>query len=89
LAAVDDVTDARGLVVSMTVLGEVALHVARVRVRSPCDCAAMLASLAACGVAAAAACVVGIVVDDEFSSTLDGEGGVGKLSFVGSFWCPG
>jgi hypothetical protein len=49
----------------------------------------MLASFAACGVAAAAACVVGIVVDDEFSSTLDGEGGVGKLSFVGSFWCPG
>jgi len=39
--------------------------------------------------AAAAACVVGIVVDDEFSSTLDGEGGVGKLSFVGFFWCPG
>ena len=89
LAAVDDVADARGLVVSMTVLGEVALRVVRVRVRSPCDCAAMLASLAACGVAAAAACVVGIVVDDEFSSTFDGEGGVGKLSFVGFFWCPG
>jgi len=89
LTAVDDVEGARGLVVSMTVLGEVALRVVRVRVRSPCDCAAMLASLAACGVAAAAACVVGIVVDDEFSSTLDGEGGVGKLSFVGSFWCPG
>jgi len=89
LTAVDDVEGARGLVVSMTVLGEVALRVVRVRVRSPCDCATMLASFAACGVAAAAACVVGIVVDDEFSSTLGGEGGVGKLSFVGFFWCPG
>jgi hypothetical protein len=80
---------ARDLVALMAVLGEVALRVMRVRVRSPCGFAAMLASFAACGVAAAAACVVGIVVDDEFSSTLDGEGGVGKLSFVGFFVRPG
>jgi hypothetical protein len=89
LTAVDDVEGARGLVVSMTVLGEVALRVVRVRVRSPCDCAAMLASFAACGVAAAAACVVGIVVDDEFFVARGGEGGVGKLSLVSFFWCPG
>jgi hypothetical protein len=89
LTVVDDGGGARGLVVSMTVLGEVTLRVVRVRVRSPCGRAAMLAGFAACGVAAAAACVVGIVVDDEFSSTLGGEGGVGKLSFVGFFWCPG
>jgi len=73
----------------MAVLGEVALRVMRVRVRSPCDFAAMLASFAACGVAAAAACVVGVVVCGEFSSALGGEGGVGKLSFVGLFWRPG
>jgi hypothetical protein len=89
LAAVDDVTDASGLVVSMTVLGEVALRLVRVRVRSPCDCATMLASFAACGVAAAAACVVGIVVCGEFFVARGGEGCVGKLSLVGFFLCPG
>eukprot|EP00900_Chrysochromulina_parva_P018473 jgi/Chrpa1/26627/Chrysochromulina_OHIO_Genome00006374-RA len=87
--AVDDAEGARGLVVSMTVLGEVALRVVRVRVRSPCGRAAILAGFAACGVAAAAACVVGIVVYDEFSSALGGEKGVGKLSFVGFFLRPG
>jgi hypothetical protein len=90
LAAVDEhVEGARGLVVSMTVLGEVTLRVVRVRVRSPCGRAAMLAGFAACGVAAAAACVVGIVVDDEFFVARGGEGGVGKLSLVSFFWCPG
>jgi hypothetical protein len=49
----------------------------------------MLAGFAACGVAAAAACVVGIVVDDEFFVARGGEGGVGKLSLVGFFWRPG
>ena len=89
LTAVDDVEGARGLVVSMTVLGEVALRMVRVRVRSPCGRAAMLAGFAACGVAAAAACVVGIVVYDEFFVARGGEGGVGKLSLVGFFWRPG
>ena len=89
LTAVDDGEGARGLVVSMTVLGEVTLRVVRMRVRSPCGRAAMLAGFAACGVAAAAACVVGIVVDDEFFVARGGEGGVGKLSLVGFFWCPG
>jgi hypothetical protein len=89
LTAVGDVKGARVLVVSMTVLGEVALRVVRVRVRSPCGRAAMFAGFVACGVAAAAACVVGIVVYDEFFVARDGEGGVGKLSFVGFFLCPG
>jgi hypothetical protein len=56
LTAVDDGEGACGLVVSMTVLGEVTLRVVRVRVRSPCGRAAVLAGFAACGVAAAAAC---------------------------------
>jgi hypothetical protein len=89
LTAVDDGEGARGLVVSMTVLGEMTLRVVRVRARSPCGRAAMLAGLAACGVAAAAACAVGIVVCDEFFVARGGEGGVGKLSLVGFFFCPG
>jgi hypothetical protein len=89
LTVVDDGEGARGLVASTTVLVEVALRVVRVRVRSPCGRAAMLAGFAACGVAAAAACVVGIVVDDEFFVARGGEGGVGKLSLVSFFWCPG
>jgi hypothetical protein len=89
LTVVDDGGGARGLVVSMTVLGEVTLRVVRVRVRSPCGRAAMLAGFAACGVAAAAACVVGIVVCGEFFVARGGEGGVGKLSLVGFFWRPG
>jgi hypothetical protein len=80
---------ARDLVALMAVLGEVALRVMRVRVRSLCDFAAMLASFAACGVAAAAACVVGIVVCGEFFVARGGEGFVGKLSLVGFFLCPG
>jgi hypothetical protein len=51
--------------------------------------AAVPARFVACGVAAAAVCVVEIIVYDEFSSTLGGEGGVGKLSFVGFFVRPG
>jgi hypothetical protein len=89
LTVVDDGGGARGLVVSMTVLGEVTPRVVRVRVRSPCGRAAMLAGFAACGVAAAAACVVGIVVCGEFFVARGGEGGVGKLSLVGFFWRPG
>ncbi len=54
------------MVVSMTVLGEVALRVVRMHVRSPRDRIAMLAGFVARGVAAAAACVVGIVLFDEF-----------------------
>jgi hypothetical protein len=89
LTIVDDGEGARGLVASTTVLVEVALRVVRVRVRSPCGCATMLTCFAVCGDAAAAACVVRIVVYGEFSSTLGGEGGVGKLSFVGFFVRPG
>ena len=89
LTVVDDGEGARGLVVSMAVLGETALRVVRVRVRSPCGRAAMLAGFAACGVAAAAACVVGIVVDDEFFVARGGEGDVGKLSLVSFFLRPG
>jgi hypothetical protein len=82
LTAVDDGEGACGLVASVVTFG-------RVVPCAVCVCAAVPARFVACGVAAAAVGVVEIIVYDEFSSTLGGEGGVGKLSFVGFFVRPG
>ena len=69
----------------MVTFGRVVPFAARVRSRALCGRAVMPASFAACGLAAAAAGIVGIVVFGEFGDDLGAEGGVGKLSFVGFF----
>ena len=74
---------------SMVTFGKVVPFAARVRSRALCGRAVMPASFVACGLAAAAAGIVGVVVFDEFGGALGAEGGVGKLSFVGFFWRPG
>ena len=74
---------------SMTAFGRVVPFAVHVRARTLCGRAVMPASFVACGLAAAAAGIVGVVVFDEFGGALGAEGGVGKLSFVGFFWRPG
>jgi hypothetical protein len=89
LTAVDDGEGACGLVASVVTFGRVVPCAVCVHARALRGRAAVPARFVACGVAAAAVGVVEIVVYDEFSSTLGGEGGVGKLSFVGFFVRPG
>ena len=77
------------MVASVVTFGRVVPCAVCVHARALRGRAAVPAHFVACGVAAAAVGVVEIVVYDEFSSTLGGEGGVGKLSFVGFFVRPG
>jgi hypothetical protein len=81
--AVDDFGGARDLAVSMAALGRVVSFAVRVRACALCGRTMVPASFVACGLAAAAAGIVGIVLFDEFGGALGAEGGVGKLSFVG------
>jgi hypothetical protein len=86
LAVVSCVGGARGLATSMAVLGGAVLRTVCACARASCGLAAMPAGFAACGVAAAAVSVFGIVVLDEFFDDLGAEGVVGKLSFE-AFFC--
>ena len=75
----------RSLTALMAVLGVTVMRAMRACVRASCGLAAVPAGFVACGVAAAAACVLMVVWLGEFFDDLGTEGVVGKPSLAGFF----